>query len=223
MARFALTSACVVALAGTAVNAATFSTYNPGDLGATLIDEAALGGADLNLNGGSEIFAGFEVTNLFNAGDEVSITGIALPLWSNNMNANNNTENGTFTFTFYGLGGGPNADKYDGEANETLLGSAIVEFTSEGDGVFLFGAEFDSSIDFTADSSGFVFRIESTESIRLKRGPNSTGQQIRIDNGNYAGGGGQFGSFTVAGSVVPAPMTAGVLSLAMAGMARRRR
>jgi MYXO-CTERM domain-containing protein len=209
---------------GAGANAAVFSTYNPGDLGPDLlIDEAVTGGADLVVDGGNAIFAGFEVANLWNAGDAVSITGIALPLWANSSNATNNTVNGTFTFTFYGLGGGPNADKYDGEANEQLLGSATVDFTSQNTGVFVFDAIFDQAIDFTADSSGFVFRIQSTGSFRLKRGAGTGAQQIRIDNGNYAGGGGQFGSFTFSGTAIPAPGAAGLLGLAMVGAGRRRR
>ncbi|MEM7756205.1 MAG: hypothetical protein AAF297_11280 [Planctomycetota bacterium] len=220
MNRFAMAFTLTSILAAGAGSAATFSEYMAGDLGSTLIDEAALGGADLNLNGGSEIFAGFQVRNLWNAGDDVSLTGIALPIWSNNTAANNNTENGTFTFTFYDLG----ADGvYSGSGSETLLGSAQVTFDGEGDGVFVLGATFDSAIDFTAESDGLVFRIENTDSIRLKRGPNMTGEQIRIDNGNLAGGGGQFGSFTLAGTVIPAPGTIALGSVALAGFTARRR
>ena len=210
-----------LAMTAGVASAGVFSQYNAGDLGATFVDEAALGGGDLNLNAGNEIFAGFQVNNLWNAGDEISLTGIALPLWSNNFNANNNTEDGTFTFTFYDLG----ADGvFSGTAGgETLLGSATVEFNTEGDGVFVMGATFDTAINFIAESDGLVFRIENTDSIRLKRGPNMTGEQIRIDNGNFAGGGGQFGSFTLAGFVVPAPGAAGVFALAAAGLAGRRR
>jgi hypothetical protein len=213
--------ACAGLFVASAGSAAVFSQYNAGDLGSTLIDEAALGGGDLNLNGGNEIFAGFQVRNLWNAGDEVSLTGIALPLWSNNLNDNNNTENGTFTFTFYDLG----ADGvFSGtNAGETLLGSATVEFDGEGGGVFVLGATFDSAIDFIAESDGLVFRIENTDSIRLKRGPNMTGEQVRIDNGNLAGGGGQFGSFTLAGTVIPAPGTIVLASVAFVGVAGRRR
>lgn len=209
---------------GAGANAAVFTPFDPGDLGPDLlIDEAVTGGADLTVDGGSAIFAGFEVANLWNAGDAVSITGIALPLWANSANSTNNTVNGTFTFTFYGLGGGPNADKYDGEANETLLGSASVEFSSQGAGVLVFDATFDQAIDFNADSSGFVFRIESTGAFRLKRGAGQGAQQIRIDNGNYAGGGGLFGSFTFSGTAIPTPATAGVFSLAFVAAMRRRR
>lgn len=211
---------CGLAAAATAANGAVFSEYNAGDLGSTLVDEAALGGDDLNLNGGTEIFNGWQVRNLWSAGDEVSLTGIALPLWSNNDNLNNNTENGTFTFTFYDLG----ADGvYSGSGAETLLGSATVEFDMQGQGVFVLGATFDTAIDFIAESDGLVFRIENTASIRLKRGPNTTAEQIRIDNGTLAGGGGQFGSFTLAGTVVPAPGAVGIASVALAGFAGRRR
>lgn len=198
--------------------------FNPGDLGPDLlIDEAAIGGADLVVDNGIAPFAAFEVKNLWNVGDQVSITGIGLPLWANNDSASNNTVNGSFTFSFYGLGGGSLGEQYEGLAVETLLGQATVDFNGQNTGVAVFASLFDESIDFIADSTGFAFRVESTGAFRLKRGVSEEFRQIRIDNGNRAGGSPQFGSFTFSGTAVPAPASASLLSLALLGATRRRR
>ncbi|MEL6330257.1 MAG: hypothetical protein AAFR38_11395 [Planctomycetota bacterium] len=214
------------ALIAGAATSQTMSVVGPGDLGSDfIVDEAQTGGADLQINNGIAPFAAFEYSGLFNAGDEVSITGIALPLWANNNNATNNTLNGTFTFSFYGLGGGPNADQFDGSASETLLGEVSLDFTGQNSGVAVFGALFNSSIDFLADSSGFAVRVQSTGAFRMKLGPQpSSGRRIRIDDGRRVGvDGNQYGNLSFAGTVVPAPSVAGMIAGGLAGLSFRRR
>jgi len=210
---------CLAIVTGTS-SAAVFQ--KDGDLGSDLLlNEAAPGGNDWDL-GGQEIFNGWEVRNVVNVGDEVSLEGIAMTFWANNTGPGGHTGNGTFTFTFYTLGAN---DRFDGVNNgETVLGTADVEFQSAGDGTGVYSATFDEAITFTADSTGFAFRIQSTNVIRMKRfgaaAPTSA-RQVRIDNGNRAGGE-QYARFSFAGSIVPAPSAAAVLALA-AGVAGRRR
>lgn len=201
--------------------------YNEGDLGDEyLVNEAMTGGADLFVNNGVAFFAAFEVVDIFEVGDEASITGIALPLWANNNNPTNNTLDGTFTFSFYGLGGGANANQHDGLANETLLGEATVVFGEQNTGVMNFGALFDTPIEFTAESTGFAVRVQSTAAFRMKLGPQpASARRININTGarvGNAGAGNQFGNITVLG-VVPAPASLAVVPIAMACGFRRRR
>ena len=214
---------CVVAAAGSAH--ADFVEYMPGDLGPAIVDEAVTGGADLNANNPVAPFLAWEVRDLWNVGDDVTITGFALPLWANSTNAMNNTLNGTFTISFYSYGGGSDANVYEGSAAETLLGSATVDFNSQNTGVAVFGALFDSAINFTADATGLVFRVESSAVWRMKRGPSpSNFRQIRYDTGAYAGGGTPlYGNFTLLGTAIPAPASAGLLALGASSAIRRRR
>lgn len=218
------------ALAATAAGQAEFSLYMPGDLGTNLlVDEAEVGGSDLNVDNGIAVFAAWELTGLFNPGDQVSLTGIVLPIWANSTpdDATQNTQNGTFTIEVYGLGGGTNTDQFGGSAIETLLGTADVSFNLAGSGVFLAGAMFDAPINFTADSSGFVFRVQSTGAFRLKNGTQpSSARRINLTSGNRVGsaaGANEYTNFTIAGSVIPTPASAAVFGLGGLVMAGRRR
>ncbi len=216
------------ALASMASGQAMFAPYMPGDLGADLlVDEAVTGGSDLNVDNGIAAFAAWELTGLFNPGDEVSLTGVVLPLWANNpdSDATQNTQNGTFTIEIYGLGGGGNPNQYGGLADETLLGSADVDFGLAGTGVFVAGAMFDSPIDFVADSTGFVMRVRSTGAFRLKNGPQpSSARRINLNSGNRVGNeGAQYTNFTIAGTVIPAPTTVALLGLGGLAASGRRR
>ncbi|MEL7484491.1 MAG: PEP-CTERM sorting domain-containing protein [Planctomycetota bacterium] len=215
-------------LASSALGQSAFSMYMPGDLGPDLlVDEAALGGSDLNVDNGIAAFAAWELTGLFNPGDDVSLTGIVLPIWANSSpdDATQNTQNGTFSIEIYGLGGGANTEQYGGLAVETLLGTADVEFNLAGTGVFLAGAAFDSPIDFVADSSGFVVRVRSTSAFRLKNGPQpSSARRINLNSGNRVGNDtSQYTNFTIAGTAIPAPATAALLGLGGLAAGSRRR
>ncbi|MEO1583789.1 MAG: PEP-CTERM sorting domain-containing protein [Planctomycetota bacterium] len=222
-----MTGACLIA--ATTAGQASFSMFMPGDLGPNLlIDEAQLGGSDLRADLGTEAFVAWEIGGLWNPGDQVSLTGLALPIWANNENTVNNTQNGTFTLEIYGLGGGGNPEQFGGLADETLLGSTTIDFDLFNTGVFVAGAVFDSPINFIADASGFAFRLSSDGgSIRLKNGPQpSNARRININNGNRVGnanGGNQWGNFTFAGTAIPAPSTAALLGLGGLAAARRRR
>ncbi|MEM0983590.1 MAG: hypothetical protein AAGI17_06550 [Planctomycetota bacterium] len=223
---FQIAATAVLASSAAAQVTPVMAEYNEGDLGTNyLVNEAAVGGADIR----SEEFPAtiaYQYTGLFNIGDTVSITGVALPLWANRDSSftTNNTLAGTFTFDIYGLAGGANADAFDGAANETLLGSASLEFDSVGAGVLLFGALFDEAIDFAADSSGFVIYITSDSVFRLKAGPQTagTGARVNINNGNSVANG-QVGNITVLGTAIPAPGAAAAISLAGVFASRRRR
>lgn len=215
-----ITLAAVLAACGVASANPEFVVFpTESDLGGEyLVNEAAGGGADLNSNGATP-FAAFQYTGLWEVGDEVSITGIALPLWSVNAAASNTTLNGTFTFTFFDLDAGADPEFFN-PAVETVLGTGTLDFTSEGEGVFVYGGEFDESIDFTAASTGFLVLIESTEKFRMKlSATGSSATQVNTANGNSPG---DRGLLTIAGSVVPTPASA-MLLIGAGGVAARRR
>lgn len=225
---FALLGASL--LAASAAGQAAFTEFMPGDLGADLlIDEAIVGGSDLNVDNGVAVFAAWEVTGLFNPGDAVSLTGIVLPIWANSTpdDATQNTQNGTFTVEFWSIAGGSNPEQFDGSANESLIAQTDISFDLAGTGVFLAGAAFDAPINFTADASGFVFRVRSTGAFRLKNGPQpSSTRRINLTTGARVGNataGNEYTSFTIAGTVVPAPASAAVLGLGGVLAAGRRR
>lgn len=219
-------TAVSIGLFAATAGAQVFSPFASGDLGGEyLLDEAAVGGADVNNATGVQPFTAFEMTGLFNVGDDVSVTGLALPLWANNTTDPNTTLNGTFTFNFYSLSGGGNAERFDGLANEALLGTATLEFTSEGTGVMVFGGLFSDSVDFTADSTGFAFSITSTAEFRMKMGPQpASATRVNINNGNRTTGvaGGATGNITIIGTAIPAPGSALALAAGCFAMRRRR-
>ena len=212
--------ACVVALLSVSATAATFSngySIGSGLLGPTLVDgadHAGLGTFDLRANdtgNGNGTYGWVAVwDDLWSVGDDVSVTGISLPLRSPNTGTANNTSNGTFTFTFYELSGGGNANGWDGINNgETVLGTADVVFSDAGSApAILPYATFDSPIDFTSSSTGIAVHVNSTGSIRTRWDDNADGvdgiHENRF-NGNDTTRGHQW---TIAGSVISTSLAA---------------
>jgi fibronectin-binding autotransporter adhesin len=129
------------------------------------IDRGATGGGDAT-SGGNPAFS-VEVANIWTAGEDVRITGIALPLHASGTS--DTTLNGTMTFSFYDLDGGANPDAFDGLAAETLVGTATAAFEGNGTtGTSAYYVIFDDPITFTAASSGIAVRIQHSTSLRLK-------------------------------------------------------
>jgi len=225
-----MTTRVMVCLCGLGVGAGAqgqLLPYVEDDLGTDyLVNEAQIGGSDLPVDNGTAFFAAFEVTGLFAPGDAISITGVAIPLWSSVVRATNSTSNGTFTFSFYGLGGGANADQHDGLASEVLLGERTLDFGLEGTGVDVFGGLFGTPLEFAAESTGFAVRIQSTSNFRMKLGPQpSSARRINLNTGarvGNAGAGNEFGNITVLG-VVPAPASLALIPVALCAGARGRR
>ena len=226
---------------GASSEAATFSTgYTIGSnlLGNTIVDGAShvgLGTSDLrandsaNGNGAYTWVASWD--SLWAIGDQVSITGIALPLRSPGAagDTSNNTNNGTFTFTFYELAAGDTSDWNGTDNGETVLATATVDFTSAGAGPSIIPyATFDSSIDFTAASTGIAIHVDSTSSIRTRWDDARDGDDSlheSLTTGELANGGTRGHQWTVAGSVppIPEPSSLALIGLGALACVRRRR
>ena len=234
-----LTIIALLAVGAFHANAATFTngyTIGSGLLGPTIVDgadHAGLGTADLRANdsaSGAGAYGWLAVwDNLWNVGDAVSLTGIAMPVRSPGGpgDTSNNTDNGTFTFTFYELSGGVNLNIYDGTANgETVLGTATAIFADAGTGPAIIPyVTFDSPIAFTATSPGIGIHMDSTSSIRTRHDDSADGVdgfEQNLVSGAIPGSGHQW---TIAGTVVPEPTTFALAGLGIAGLliCRRRR
>jgi|GEM_PF-3594533 len=238
-----LTTSSAMALAAAVIcgsaDAATFSngyTISSGLLGPTLVDGAShsgLGTFDLRANDSANSAPAYSwvavYENLWSIGEQVSLTGIAVPLRSPGAagDTSNNTNNGTFTFTFYELTAGDTSD-WGGTSNgETVLGTATVVFNGAGSGSAIIPyATFDSSIDFTAASTGIAIHMDSTSSIRTRwddiRDGVDSGHESRA-SGAPANGGTRGHQWTLAGTVVPEPSSLALISLGALACMRRRR
>jgi hypothetical protein len=228
------------------VQAATFATgYTIGDgsLGATLVDAASHAGlatTDLRANdsGNGAGPYGFVVVynDLWNIGDSVSLTGIAVPVRSpgGDGDDSNNTDSGTFTFTFYELNGGSQTNVWEGTNNgESALGTATIVLDWNDPGAtagsaVIIASSFDTSIDFTAQSTGLAVHMDSTSSIRTRRDDSpepEDGLQASRASGDFADSGGDFAGhqWTIAGTAVPEPSVTLLGGLGLLGLLRRRR
>ena len=140
-------------------------TIGGGLLGSSLIiDNATTGGGDSSSSSGDLGWTA-ELAGLWNSNAIVSLTGIALPIWSD-TNTSSTTVSGTFTFYFYDLDKGTNGNGFDGTGVETLLGTATASFTQGAIGTYY--AVFDSPVRFTAKSPGVAVRIINSGWLRLK-------------------------------------------------------
>jgi hypothetical protein len=151
--------------AGVADGATLTSGYTIGSgvLGSSLfLDNGAIGGGDSvqqNITGDPGWVV--ELVGLWSEGQEVAITGIALPLRTT-------TGAGTFTFNFYDLNGGANANAFDGITSETLVGSATAAL-SEVISASAYYAVFDAPVTFTSASTGIAVHFtNSAGTIRVK-------------------------------------------------------
>ena len=105
---------CAVFTAGI-LNAATFqSGYVIGGLGSAFIDTTAAGGGDSSI--ASDLGFVVQSTNLWQSGQTIKITGIALPIRGGTA--------GTWNITFYDLDQGASTNSYNGSATETVVGTA---------------------------------------------------------------------------------------------------
>lgn len=129
-----------------------------------IIDNANTGGGDSSAASGDLGWTA-ELAGRWNSNSIVSLSGIALPIWSD-ASASGTTVSGTFTFYFYDLDQGTNGNGFNGKGVETLLGTAKASFTQGTVGTYY--AVFDSPIQFTAKSSGVAVRIVNTGWLRLK-------------------------------------------------------
>lgn len=145
------------------------------------IDNAATGGGDSTSAGGT-LFWSAVLRNVWLPSDQVSLTGLAIPIHA--LGASNTTLNGTFTFTFYDLG----ADSaFSGIDNETLLGSTTLNFNGNGTtGTSAYYGVFDAPLSFTAQGTGVAVRIGNSTGIRLKT--NNAGNSAGVTRNNNTTG-----------------------------------
>jgi autotransporter-associated beta strand protein len=196
----AAVAAFVIGLLGVNTgNAANFQfgyTIGGGALGPTFFDTAVGGGGD----SGTAADLGFmvQMTNLWQVGETIKITGVALPIRTATTSA------GTWTFEFYELDQGTNANSYEGNATETVVGSATVEMLTDVTSIGAYYATFDTPIIFTAQSKGIAVRFTTTTLMRLKI---NTGGAQRLATATGIPSGGTYPGlrFTLAGSVVLPP------------------
>ena len=228
----ALTLTMALAIAAAPVAAATLTTGYSNGLGSQLlstnggggdtlfVDSAALGGeGDIDLSSGTASFASVLLpgTGLWNEGDTVSITGLALTL-------KGNTSTGTFTFDIRQGAGGGGATGAGGLAS---LGTATASYTDTTTAVHY--VNFDTPVTFVADTNSTTIgiNIANTASLGLKRWNNNVPGdrllQYNFSNGNTPN---RFLTFSVAGTVTPIPEPAAfavaALGLAMVASKRRR-
>lgn len=168
------------------------------------VDNAALGGSDLLAVNGNPGFV-VQSINLWNAGDTVTLTGMALPLRTL-------TTNGIFTITFYDLNGGANADTFDGTNNntETLVGTATVTLSADILVATNLYAIFDSPITFTAHSTGIATRFVNSAGVTWKittasAAPNCV--RYVATTGGANGGANPSFALTLAGTATPPTAT----------------
>ncbi|MEM1354938.1 MAG: PEP-CTERM sorting domain-containing protein [Planctomycetota bacterium] len=237
--RFQLTALLgAIAITGASSAATTDIGYTIGSglLGAdVLVDgasHAGLGTFDLRANdtgNGAGAYGWVAVwDDLWNIGDDVSLTGIAVPVRSPNTGTANNTGNGTWTFTFYELTAGDTSD-WNGTTNgEAVLGTATATFDDAGTGGAIIPYfTFDSSIDFTAASTGIAVHFGSTSSIRTRWDDGADGvdgvHESRAD-GSIINNGPRGHQWTIAGTaVIPEPGSLALLALGGIACLRRRR
>jgi hypothetical protein len=163
--------------------------------GGLIVDNAATGGSDSSAATG-DLGWSAELAGLWTANATVSISGIALPIWSHATNTTNTTLTGTFTFHFYDLDLGTNADAFEGTGVERLLGSATATFTQGAVGTYY--ANFDSPITFTARSSGVAVRIVNSTWLRLKvESATAAPNVVRKANLDGAAVGGTYPNFRI--------------------------
>jgi hypothetical protein len=188
----------------------------PEQLGSDFIlDEAATGGGDF----ADQTPPGFatwvaQYNDIWTAGDAVSITGLAIPIFANDTAGTNNSQPGDWTFTFFELSGGANPNLFDGYNFGTMTGEPIlgqVNATLQpytGNQTDEYFVKFDTPIDFTAQSSGFALHMQSTSTMRLKintAAPTRRGVRVGLADGVAVGGANPNFAASFSGSPVALP------------------
>jgi autotransporter-associated beta strand protein len=196
-------------MAAVSVHAATnnlASGYVVGGFGpAVFLDHASGGGGDSSQVANGDPGFSVQMTNLWQIGDVIQITGVALPIRPV-------TTAGTFTFNFFSLDSGANADLFDGVASETMVGTGYGQLVVDAS-TGAYSVTFDPPIVFTAASRGIAvqftnFSTASYSSNRFKintaaNAPNAV--RVNSATGVPSGGTNPNMRFTLAGSVVVPP------------------
>jgi hypothetical protein len=196
-----------------------------GGAGALLFTDSGIAGGENDLDGAfpalqAGILSG---SGLWNIGDTVAITGVALVL-------RGNTTSGDFTFDIREAVGGSGTT---GAGGLSSLGTAEANFTDQDNGVFY--VNFDTPVSFVADANSTSIGISwTTTSTTLgfkawnNNSPGDRLERYNINNGNVPGGNAKWIAMSVAGSVTPVPepshfaAIAGLLALGVIAMRRRK-
>jgi autotransporter-associated beta strand protein len=157
------------------------------------IDNARSGGGDAQSDTNGFFFWSAVLPNRWVAGEQISLTGVALPIVVQSANpeaTTNNTRDGTMSFQFYDLG----ADNtWNGAFNATtnptgdvLIGSRDLTFDNIG-GASTYSGIFTAPLTFTAGSGGIAMRIKHSTNARVKIEPVANSLGV-TRNTNSAGG-----------------------------------
>jgi autotransporter-associated beta strand protein len=186
-----------------AAEAATLNSgYVIGGFGpAVFLDNAGTGGGDSSQSTTGDLGFVVQMTNLWNVGDTIRLTGVALPLRTT-------TDAGTFTFNFYGLDQGADTNAFEGIGTEILVGSAQATLGAAAS-AGAYSATFDTPVVFTAASRGIAIQFtNSSANLRVKintAGVAPNAVRLSSTTGLAIGGANPNMRFTLAGSVVVPP------------------
>ena len=170
------------------------------------IDTAAGGGTDITETDGNAPYFSVLIpgSGLWNIGDTVEITGVALQIQGSG------TDNGTLTFDILKGAGGSGASGAGGLAS---LGSATALYQNSGTNDTMY-VNFDTAVSFVVDANSTSIGInvanETGKSLRLKAQDGFPVTRYNASNGNISA---TEMKFSVAGNVIPEPATIGLVGL----------
>jgi len=202
-------SLALVLLGATTVHAATMNSgYVIGGFGPNVfLDNAATGGGDTGQSVSGNPGFVVQMTNLWNIGQTIRITGVALPIRTV-------TTAGAFTFNFYGVDQGADTNVFEGIGTETLLGSAQGTLATDAS-ASAYSVTFDTPIVFTAVSRSIAVQFTNFSTVTYSSNqfkintagtaPNAT--RLNSGTGAIIGGANPNMRITLAGSVVVPPAT----------------
>ncbi len=193
----------------------------PEQLGSSfIIDQAVTGGGDSTVATAPGFFNWVtQYNNIWTVGQQVSITGLAIPIHalSTTVPIEMTSQAGNWTFTFFELNGGANPNAFDGYNFATMTGETVLgaktatfapDFVALPNSTDEYFVKFDTPIEFTAQSTGVAFHMWSTNTARVKintAGATRRGVRVNLSDGVAQGGANPNFAATLAGTPVALP------------------